>query len=244
MMGAARRRIPPPGFFPGVVVRAASGLPAGSAAGLAVGLIIGLTGAGCAGAPPAPTMGDDTRLWALHRARVEAVSSWRVEGKVSIRHADRLWHAGLNWLHGADGDSLDLLGPGGRAVMRLKSRPGGARAVDNTGRTYRAATFEALAAEVLGVEVPVSSLRHWVAGLPAPGARVESLRLNGDGRLDELEQGGWRVRYLRYHPVETASLSPLVLPSLLVLSRGEVKVTVAANRWRLLKFTDNVEREV
>ncbi len=210
-------------------------------------VVAGLVLSGCAGLPqPAESQAapNDAQRWALHRVRVEAVSSWRIQGKVSIRRADRLWQVGLNWLHDAVGDSLDLLGPGGRPVMRLQSRPDGARAVDSKGRRYRAPTFEALAAEALGVEVPVSSLRYWVAGLPAPDARVDSLRLNQDGRLDELEQGGWRVRYLRYRPVVSASLYPLELPSLLALTRGEVEVTVAANRWRLLKFTKDAEQAI
>ncbi len=226
---------------------ASSVRPVAATVVVALSIVAGMVLSGCAGLSQrgadriAP---DEARLWALHRVQVEAVSSWRIQGKVSIRHTDRLWQAGLNWLHDGNGDSMDLLGPGGRPMMRLTSRPGGARATDSKGRSYRAATFEALAAEVLGVEVPVSSLRYWVKGLPAPGARVDSLRLNQDGRLDLLEQNGWQVHYLRYRPVEATSLYPLALPSLLALTRGEVKVTVAANRWRLLKFTGNAARAI
>ncbi len=75
------------------------------------------------------------------------------------------------------------------------------------------------------------------------GARVDSLRLNQDGRLDLLEQNS-RCVISRYRPVEATSLYPLALPSLLALTRGEVKVTVAANRWRLLKFTGGAAQAI
>lgn len=214
-----------------------AGLNIGMIAGLIVGAAAGLMAGGCAKPPPALSLtGDEEHLWALHRTRVEAVSAWRVEGKVGIRNAGRLWQGGVHWLHEEGGDSMDLLEPGGRTWMRLSGRAGSARAVDGTGRAYRAESFDELAADVLGVEVPVSSLRYWIVGVPAPGAPISSARINRDGRAGEFDQNGWRVSYLEYRPVEIPSLQPLALPSLLVLTRGGVKVTVAAKRWRLLKF--------
>ncbi len=211
---------------------------------LAAGWIAGA--GGCAGLPgetPVADVGDE-RLWALHQIQVAAVSSWRLEGKVSVRRDNRLWGVGLNWTHDKDGDDMNLLGPGGRMVARLQNRPHGASAVDNKGRRYQAETFEELAAAVLGVEVPVSSLRYWVAGVPDPGAAIEFMRVDQNGRMEALEQGGWRVRYLDYQTAEVASSHPLALPSLLALTRGGLKVTVAANRWRLLKVNHVVERAI
>ena len=104
---------------------------------------------------------------------MEALASWQFEGKVSIRHDDKLWSAGLNWVHDQHRNTMDFLGAGGRVLMRLKSRPDGADARDSKGRVYRAETFEALVAEVLGVEVPVSSLRYWIVGVPDPNVAVK-----------------------------------------------------------------------
>ena len=178
----------------------------------------------------------DDRLWALHSMRVKAVSSWRFEGKISIRRDERLWHAGLNWLHDSDGDSMDLLAPGGRMLARLRNRPEGVSARDSKGRAYSADTFEELAADVFGVEVPVSSLRYWIAGLPDPRFQTDFMRVDSGGLMRELEQQGWQVDYLNYHSVESAAPDMLELPSLLALTRWDLKVTVAVSRWRLIRF--------
>ncbi len=211
---------------------------------LAVSLAVGA--GGCAKSlhdAPAAAEGDE-RLWALHRARVEAVSSWRLEGKVSIRRGDRLWRAGLNWLHDQNSDRMKLLGPGGRELVRLSGRSDGAHARDSKGRVYRAETFEELAAELLGAEVPVFGLRYWVVGVPDPGSKIKSMRIDQNGRIEALEQDGWGVRYLSYQTTPSLSLRTIELPSLLVLTRDDLKITVAANRWKLIKFSGNVEREI
>ncbi len=213
----------------------------------AAGLVAGLTAGagGCAKLPrDAAAVTGSERLWALHRTRVEGVSSWQLVGEVGIRRAGWRWRAGLSWLHDQTGDRVDLLEPGGRVLMRLHGRADGADATDGKGRVYRAGTFEELVAAVIGVEVPVSSLRHWVAGVPDPRVRVTAMRVDRNGRMQELEQRGWRVNYLHYRPVAAAALSALELPSLLTLNREGLEVTVATSRWRLLDLNPAVERTI
>ena len=63
------------------------------------------------------------------------------------------------------------------------------------GSSQGAASPELLLRRALGWSVPVQSLRHWVLGLPG---RAAAYRLDGYGRLQSLELGGWLVSYDDY----------------------------------------------
>ena len=210
-------------------------------------LVVGVVTAvgGCAQLPrDPPEAGAGERLWALHQARVAAVSSWRVEGKISIRRDERLWRAGLDWFHDGNGNRVNLLGPGGRTLMRLSDNPRGVSARDSKGRAYHADTFEELVADTLGVELPASSLRYWVAGLPDPRFHSEFTHVNHSGVMREFKQQGWRVKYLDYRPVRYPVSRVFELPSLLTLNRDDMEVTVAVKRWSLIKFDGPVEHTI
>ena len=200
--------------------------------------------AACAPSPPDVADEDRIRLSALHQTRVNAVSSWQLQGKVSILRDGKLWHTGVNWLHSEDGDRLNLTAIGGRTLMRLHNHREGASAMDSRGRTYRAASFRELVARAFGADVPVENLRYWVVGTVADGSGAGVFRLNRDGSLKALRQDGWEVRYLRYRPAQHPLLSRVMMPALLEVSRGDLKLTVAVRRWQLLRFKAAVEEVI
>ena len=168
--------------------------------------------------------------------RLDAIAAWRLEGKVGIRHSGRLWASGLDWTHAQELERMNLLSPGGRVLVHLQGGASGASARDSKGQVYRAATFEQLAAEVIGVEVPVSSLRYWVLGAPDPAVAAETLRIDGNGRVESFSQRGWQVRYMAYRPTEVAAVPSIDLPLRLVLMRDDLKITFVVHRWRRLQL--------
>ena len=214
-------------------------LPAPRLLLLAGGLV---TLVACAPSPPEIAEPDRGHLAALHQAQVEAISSWQLHGKVSILRDGKLWRAGLNWLHAEDSDRINLLSSGGRTLMRLQHSQGAASAIDNRGRTYHAASFRELVAKTLDADVPMEHLQDWVVG--KPGASSGLLSLNQDGSLAAFQQAGWEVRYMRYQSVQHLLLGRLMLPTLLVLTRDDLKLTVSVQRWQLLRFKASVEEMI
>ena len=53
--------------------------------------------------------------------------------------------------------------------------------------------------QTLGLRLPVTGLRYWVRGLPAPGPTA-LLQTDAAGRLTRLEQNGWVIEYPSYAP--------------------------------------------
>ena len=78
-----------------------------------------------------------------------------------------------------------------------------------------------------GLQVPVTGLRYWILGLPAPGAE-RSRVLDGQGRLLSLEQNSWSMDYRGYTDVDGLSL-----PRKLFLRRDDLRVRLVVEQWRI-----------
>lgn len=78
-----------------------------------------------------------------------------------------------------------------------------------------------------GWQLPLSGLRHWILGRPDPQAQIFDLQLDAGGRLAELRQLGWHIRYERY-----AEFDGLALPTKLTLENPRLRAKLAVRRWR------------
>ena len=118
-----------------------------------------------------------------------------------------------------------LSGPFGVGALVLKMTPAGLS-------LNGAPPSDAVVAQLqdrLGFELPLDNLRYWLLGIPDPNSAFELTR-NEQDRARELTQAGWNIAYDRYVPSGGD-----VLPSRLVLSRGDVRVRIAVDHWQGLK---------
>src|SRR5258708_26801448 len=96
----------------------------------------------------------------------------------------------------------------GRGVGR-NVREGGA--VPSTGaepKEYRATDAESLTEQVLGFRLPLAGLADWVRARPSGDASFKDEK-SADGRLQRLEQSGWKIEYLEYDGERPSRLPPL-----------------------------------
>ena len=165
-------------------------------------------------------------LWSAHKQQLTRLDGWQISGKVGIRAPKESGSATLFWLQRQDYYDIRLSGPLGRGAARLTGRPGNVLLeVANQGR-YEAPTPEALLGEQLGWSLPVSHLVWWVRGLPAPGSKSR-VTLNGDSRLANLEQDGWKIEYLSY-----VEQNGFWLPERVKLHGPDLDVTLVVKDWQ------------
>ena len=183
--------------------------------------------AACATTGPA---GDDDRLaaWAAHRAWLEGVSTWRASGRVAVSSGSESFSATLRWRQARDGFRIQLSGPFGQGAVRVEGAGGGVVLRTADGRIARAPTPEALLAAELGVQVPVSVLRYWLLGRPAPGSTPQVLDLDWAGRIARLEQAGWQVNYQEYRDSGAGAL-----PARLDIRNEQVEARILISRWQV-----------
>ena len=177
---------------------------------------------GCATAPPREP-GD----FAERQQRLATLEHWQVEGKIGLRHDGRGNSASLTWRQHRDIYALRLSGPLGIGTVFING-DGRSVAVRNKDGEYTAASPEELILGMTGWHIPVTELRYWARGMPAPNLKIDGQQVV-DGLLSSLEQGGWSIQYIDYTRVDN-----FWLPVKMIMSRPETQLTLIYKNWRLL----------
>lgn len=180
---------------------------------LAVCLALALA-AGCATQRPQPDLPSSSA----------GLEDFSLEGRVAVKVEQKGYSANLRWRHAGDVDALRLLSPVGTTVATLDATPAGVTLVDADRKVHRSSDIEALTRDVLGWDLPLDGLRHWVLGRPDPAAPVDEQARDARDRLTRLSQSGWRIAYQAY-------AGDGVLPSRLTLVREGLNLRLVIDRW-------------
>ncbi len=154
------------------------------------------------------------------------IDTFSLTGRVAVKLEQRGYSAKLSWRHAAAGDRLRLLSPIGSVIAELEADATGARltAWDNT--VYRSGDVQTLTREVLGWDLPLQGLRHWVVGRAEPVLRVQDEERDAHGRLTSLTQNEWRITYLAY-------AGDSALPARIALAHERLNLRLIIDRWDL-----------
>lgn len=174
-----------------------------------------LSGCALLSPPPAP---------AARPAQLET-APFAMNGRISINHYGERRSAGLHWTHREQSDEVLLLTPLGQTAVRVYRDENNAT-LDDGDKHYQADNADALMEKVLGWHLPLRGLHQWVLGLPDTGSPVQ-IKRDSEGRISELLQDGWEVRYLRYADSRADSL-----PTRLQLSLEHLKVQLLIDEWQ------------
>jgi outer membrane lipoprotein LolB len=173
----------------------------------------------CVTTRPVPTT--VTAPWDQRVKNLQHLAAWQLDGRAAVAVGKQGWQASLNWHQDAAATEVHLAGPLGVGALTLKQTADG---VSLNG----APPSEAVVAQLqdrLGFELPLDNLRYWLLGVPDPDTTFELAR-NPQDRAQQLTQDGWTVVYDRYMGVNGD-----LLPAHLVLSRDDVRVRIAVDRW-------------
>jgi outer membrane lipoprotein LolB len=152
-------------------------------------------------------------------------ASFAMNGRISVNNYGVRHSAGLHWTHHGQSDEILLLTPLGQTAARVYRDERNAT-LDDGDKHYQADDAEALMEKVLGWYLPLRGLHQWVLGLPDTGSPVQ-IKRDSKGRISELFQDGWEVRYLRYADSRADSL-----PTRLQLSLEHLKVQLLIDEWQ------------
>ena len=184
--------------------------------------------AGCVTAPVDSTrvLSEEEReqRWQAHQARLEQLLTWQTIGRLNLRVPGRSDTMSIDWNQQQDSYQLLLNGPFGAAVARISGDQHGVK-VDASGETRYGPTPEVLLYSLTGWQFPVSNLRYWVRGLPAPVGNPR-LNLNNLGYPEKIVQNGWTVVYQQYGAIRGQRL-----PTRLMISGGDVRLSLVLTDW-------------
>lgn len=158
------------------------------------------------------------------RAAEAAQSPFAFNGRVAVKHAAERSSVSVRWTHRGVEDDILLLGPLGRTVARIRGDAQGVELQTSSG-TSMAHNAEALTEQVLGWPLPMSGMRYWVLGLPAPEGLV-NIERSANGQVGVIHQSGWEIRYSRY-ALESADSLPLRM----TLQRNGMEIQLIIDEW-------------
>lgn len=187
-------------------------------------LLLTVAIAGCTAVTPPPA--PEVKIPKQDRqAALNQIQSWNVSGKIAVQTPNDSGSASVDWAQNHSRYRISLLGPLGSGGLKLSGQPGAVTLQTADGKRYTASSPEQLLAERWGFHLPVSNLKYWIRGLPAPGS-VSNARYDSYGRLSELSQQGWRVRYLGYTRV-----SGIDLPTKIFANSTALNVKMMIYNW-------------
>jgi outer membrane lipoprotein LolB len=161
-----------------------------------------------------------------------------VYGRVAVRHDGDGSSGAVRWQRVGARDAVDLYGPTGSVVAKLRRAPGRATLDTSDGRHHEAVDARALSQDVLGWELPLEPLRFWVFGQPAPSLGAAEVEAGADGRPAQLRQGEWTVRWRDWRTVggqaagDAAAIGVVeAVPARIDLERPGLAVKLVMSRW-------------
>ncbi|MGH8136445.1 MAG: lipoprotein insertase outer membrane protein LolB [Steroidobacteraceae bacterium] len=179
--------------------------------------------AGCASLPPPVDAGS----WAGRRAELQALRVFGLDGRVAVATAGQGFSGGLAWQQDGAQAQIDLRGPLGATALSIRLDGTRMTVTDANGASVTGDAARDYVASEIGAPLPVSELRYWLVGVPAPQLPFQET-IGPDGRLAALEQAGWRLRYSRY---QTAG--ELALPARIDIDSATARLRLVVSSWRL-----------
>ena len=187
--------------------------------------------AGCARGPepvvvPVPVDPTLSPLAPVNDARLRDIAdSFEMRGKLAAAVDGRGYNARLRWAQHTTTFNIMLSGPVGIGQTEVFGHPGVARVRQSSGEQIYDDPAEAMSA-AFGFRAPLSELRFWIVGVPAPGPGfTEHAPPAEASRL--FEQSGWRVLVR-----ELTQTSAGVLPRRVVLTRDDTRLRLVISHWQ------------
>lgn len=157
-----------------------------------------------------------------------ALVVWQWDGRMVLHHDGKAWRAGVLWQQDQNDYKISLQSWLGQQLAQLQTEQGAVVLSRPQQPPMMADSAAALLAEVFGGRyLPVDGLSHWLLGQPVPQL-ISASQHDRYGRIQWLEQQGWRIDYDRFHEIDG-----YWLPAKLRLERSGVKVRIVIDHWSI-----------
>jgi outer membrane lipoprotein LolB len=178
--------------------------------------------------PPAPVIGPGADApWQEQYAGLAKLDYYSLTGRVAVAANGQGFSANLRYRQQQERADLALDGPMGVGGMRMQVGRRELSVTNSRGETLDGAAARAEIESRLGFELPLTELRWWLLGLPAPGTPAETNNESADGPILDFVQNGWRVSIDSRAPGLGFSL-----PQRLTAERDGARLKLLVENWQ------------
>ena len=182
---------------------------------------------GCRTTPPPTPIGPGADApWPVQRAGLEKLDHYGLNGRVAVAANGQGFTASLRYAQQPRRADLALDGPLGIGGLRVGLDNEDLSVATSRGQKLDGEAARAELERRMGFPLPISELRWWLLGIPAPGqAEVNADAVSGEIR--DFMQNGWRVTINSRAP----GLG-FALPQRLTAERAGARMKLVVERWQ------------
>jgi outer membrane lipoprotein LolB len=188
--------------------------------GLAAVILLSLFLQGCATLKPTES---SQLAWETRRERLIRIDRFTLQARVSSGGLFGV-KGNLHWRQLPESFDMRVAGPFGIGAATITGR-GREVEIRTSKRTFTTQDPEGDLKARLGWTFPVTHLRYWVLGQPAPGSRAE-FEFDRAGRITALEQDGWTLAFDEYQDAGAVEL-----PRKFEVANSELRLKVVVDTW-------------
>lgn len=164
--------------------------------------------------------------WPERKLALNQLNHFAWQGKIAVHTKSDSGSGSVDWQQSGNHYTISLLGPVGSFSFKLKGSPGHVSLAKSDGTHYLANTPEGLLATHWRMRLPVSNLKYWVRGIPAPGSSEQ--HFDTQARLTSLMQQGFTITFVDYQRVGRFDL-----PKKIVITGPTLIAKIIISHWNL-----------
>jgi len=161
--------------------------------------------------------------WEARRERLVGIDRFTLQARVSSGGLFGV-RGNLHWRQLPESFDMRVAGPFGVGAASISGN-GREVQIRTAKRSFTTTDPEGDLKARLGWTFPVSHLRYWVLGQPAPGSKA-AFEFDHAGRIISLEQDGWTLAFDEYQRAGT-----LELPRRFEVANSELRLKVVVDTW-------------
>lgn len=192
-------------------------------------LIIIATLAACA-----PVRRDDAPAdWVERKQQLLTLSTWSLQGRISLQQADQGFNGSLRWQQTDDVMQADFSGPFGAGAFRISGKPDALLLQSGDSEYYLPDDPQAALDDELGWSVPLEAMPYWLVGVAHPDLPARH-HFGADGQLNRIEQLDWQISYERF----SVSDGWLMPRKMRLQGDNDVRIKLIVSRWDIQSQPD------
>ncbi len=158
--------------------------------------------------------------------QLNALSSWQLDGRISLVTDEEAWSGQLYWQQNADSEYLiQFNSPSGQGAMQLLGSEEGVELRMANGNIYQAKDADTLLRQETNWDLPIDGLWYWIRGLPDPELPAQII-LDKQGMIQDLQQNDWKIQYKRYQ-----QFGAFYFPRKIIVQHQDMKVRLIVTQW-------------
>lgn len=168
---------------------------------------------------------------AARRAWLQARPGWSFQGRVAIARGRDGGSGRVDWRQQGPACTVRLSAPVTRQgwTLMVDAHGNGARLEGLEGGPRIGNDPQQLLLEATGWDIPVTHLADWARGVEAADAPPGQARYAVDGRLRQLRQAGWTIRYPEWSGEGADGQPPM--PRRIEAANGPARVKLVVDHW-------------